>query len=63
MRIVTLRLMTQYDLPMLQDGLHRPHIVERWGGQDERLTLEGVQSLSAKASGTQTNHCLHRDVG
>ncbi|HCF9651648.1 TPA: AAC(6')-Ib family aminoglycoside 6'-N-acetyltransferase, partial [Pseudomonas aeruginosa] len=28
---VTLRLMTEHDLPMLHDWLNRPHIVEWWG--------------------------------
>ncbi|HCF5166682.1 TPA: AacA4 family aminoglycoside N(6')-acetyltransferase [Pseudomonas aeruginosa] len=39
---VTLRLMTEHDLPMLHDWLNRPHIVEWWGGEDERPTLEEV---------------------
>ena len=36
---VTLRLMREQDLPMLHDWLNRPHIVEWWGGEDERPTL------------------------
>jgi AacA4 family aminoglycoside N(6')-acetyltransferase len=40
---VTLRLMTERDLPMLHDWLNRPHIVEWWGGEDERPTLENVR--------------------
>jgi aminoglycoside 6'-N-acetyltransferase-1b/aminoglycoside 6'-N-acetyltransferase-2 len=39
---VTLRLMTEQDLPMLHDWLNRPHIVEWWGGEEERPTLEDV---------------------
>ncbi len=40
---VTLRLMTEHDLPMLHDWLNRPHIVEWWGGEDERPTLDEVR--------------------
>jgi AacA4 family aminoglycoside N(6')-acetyltransferase len=40
---VTLRLMTEYDLPMLHDWLNRPHIVEWWGGEEERPTLDEVR--------------------
>lgn len=36
---VTLRLMTEHDIPMLHDWLNRPHIVEWWGGEEKRLTL------------------------
>jgi AacA4 family aminoglycoside N(6')-acetyltransferase len=39
---VTLRLMTEDDLPMLHDWLNRPHFVEWWGGEGERPTLEDV---------------------
>jgi AacA4 family aminoglycoside N(6')-acetyltransferase len=39
---VTLRLMTEHDLPMLHDWLNRPHIVEWWGGEEERPTLDDV---------------------
>jgi AacA4 family aminoglycoside N(6')-acetyltransferase len=39
---VTLRLMTEEDLPMLHDWLNRPHIVEWWGGEEERPTLQEV---------------------
>ena len=38
---VTLRLMTEHDLPMLHDWLNRPHIIEWWGG--ERPTLGMVR--------------------
>jgi AacA4 family aminoglycoside N(6')-acetyltransferase len=38
----TLRLMTERDLPMLHDWLNRPHIVEWWGGENERPTLDDV---------------------
>jgi AacA4 family aminoglycoside N(6')-acetyltransferase len=37
---VTLRLMTEQDIPMLHDWLNRPHIVQWWGGEEKRLTLE-----------------------
>ena len=39
---VTLRLMSEQDLPMLHDWLNRPHIVEWWGGEEERPTLNDV---------------------
>jgi AacA4 family aminoglycoside N(6')-acetyltransferase len=39
---VTLRLMTEHDLPMLHNWLNRPHIVEWWGGEEERPTLDEV---------------------
>jgi AacA4 family aminoglycoside N(6')-acetyltransferase len=39
---VTLRPMIEQDLPMLHDWLNRPHIVEWWGGEEERPTLEDV---------------------
>jgi AacA4 family aminoglycoside N(6')-acetyltransferase len=39
---VTLRLMTEQDLVMLHEWLNRPHIVEWWGGEAERPTLEEV---------------------
>jgi aminoglycoside 6'-N-acetyltransferase-1b/aminoglycoside 6'-N-acetyltransferase-2 len=39
---VTLRLMAEHDLPMLHEWLNRPHIVEWWGGEEERPTLEEV---------------------
>lgn len=40
--LVTLRLMTEHDIPMLHDWLNRPHIVEWWGG--ERPTLAQVRN-------------------
>jgi aminoglycoside 6'-N-acetyltransferase-1b/aminoglycoside 6'-N-acetyltransferase-2 len=40
--IVTLRAMTEDDLPMLHDWLNRPHIVEWWGGEEQRPTFEDV---------------------
>lgn len=40
--LVTLRLMTEDDLVMLHEWLNRPHIVEWWGGEAERPTLEEV---------------------
>ncbi|WP_298210488.1 AacA4 family aminoglycoside N(6')-acetyltransferase [Acidovorax sp.] len=40
---ITLRHMTERDLPMLHEWLNRPHIVEWWGGEDERPTLNEVQ--------------------
>jgi AacA4 family aminoglycoside N(6')-acetyltransferase len=39
---VTLRLMTERDLPMLHEWLNRPHIVEWWGGEEERPNLDDV---------------------
>ncbi|EMA3680229.1 AacA4 family aminoglycoside N(6')-acetyltransferase [Citrobacter freundii] len=39
---ITLRLMTEHDLPMLHDWLNRPHIVEWWGGKEKRPTLDDV---------------------
>ena len=39
---ITLRLMTEDDLPMLHEWLNRPHIVEWWGGEDKRPTLDEV---------------------
>lgn len=39
--VVSIRLMTERDIPMLHDWLHRPHIVEWWGG--ERPTLAEVE--------------------
>jgi AacA4 family aminoglycoside N(6')-acetyltransferase len=41
--IVSLRLMTEHDLPMLHDWLNRPHIVEWWGGEEARPTLDEVR--------------------
>lgn len=40
---VTLRLMTEADLGMLHEWLHRPHIVEWWGGEEARPSLEEVR--------------------
>ncbi|MGD9943268.1 MAG: AacA4 family aminoglycoside N(6')-acetyltransferase [Burkholderiaceae bacterium] len=40
---VTLRPMTEDDLPMLHDWLNRPHIVEWWGGEQARPTLQQVR--------------------
>jgi aminoglycoside 6'-N-acetyltransferase-1b/aminoglycoside 6'-N-acetyltransferase-2 len=34
--------MTEHDLPMLHEWLNRPHIVEWWGGEEERPTLGDV---------------------
>jgi AacA4 family aminoglycoside N(6')-acetyltransferase len=39
---VTLRLMTESDLVMLHEWLNRPHIVEWWGGEEERPSLSEV---------------------
>jgi aminoglycoside 6'-N-acetyltransferase Ib len=36
---VTLRLMTEHDIAMLHEWLNRPHIVQWWGGEDNRPTL------------------------
>jgi aminoglycoside 6'-N-acetyltransferase-1b len=40
---VTLRSMTEADLGMLHEWLHRPHIVEWWGGEEARPSLEDVR--------------------
>lgn len=40
---VALRLMTEADLVMLHDWLNRPHIVEWWGGEEARPTLQEVR--------------------
>ena len=37
---VTLRLMTEQDIPMLHDWFNRSHIVEWWGGDEARPTLK-----------------------
>jgi AacA4 family aminoglycoside N(6')-acetyltransferase len=42
--VVTLRPMTESDLPMLHDWLNRPHVVEWWGGEEERPTLGQVRA-------------------
>lgn len=34
--------MTEHDLPMLHDWLNRSHIVEWWGGEDNRPSLKEV---------------------
>lgn len=39
---VNLRLMIDDDLPTLHDWLNRPHIVEWWGGEEARPSLEDV---------------------
>ena len=39
---LTLRAMTEADLPMLHDWLNRTHIVEWWGGEAERPSLADV---------------------
>lgn len=39
---ITLRLMNELDLPMLHDWLNRPHIVEWWGGDEKRPTIDEV---------------------
>jgi aminoglycoside 6'-N-acetyltransferase-1b/aminoglycoside 6'-N-acetyltransferase-2 len=39
---VTLRAMTEADLPVLHDWLNRPHIVQWWGGEAQRPTLKDV---------------------
>ncbi len=39
---VSLRLMTEHDLPMLHEWVNRPHIVEWWGG--ERPSLDEVRA-------------------
>ena len=39
---ITLRLMTEGDLAMLHEWLNRAHIVEWWGGEEERPSLAEV---------------------
>lgn len=39
---VTLRPLVEADFPMLHAWLNRPHVVEWWGGGDERPTLDEV---------------------
>jgi len=39
---IALRPLTEQDFPMLHDWLNRPHIVEWWGGERARPTLEEV---------------------
>lgn len=39
---LTLRLLHADDLPLLHDWLNRPHIVEWWGGEAERPSLDEV---------------------
>lgn len=52
---VILRPLAERDLPMLCEWLNRPHVVEWWGGEDERPTLGDVlahyapQALAEKA--------------
>jgi aminoglycoside 6'-N-acetyltransferase Ib len=41
--MVSLRLMTAQDLPMLYEWLNRPHIYEWWGGEESRPTFKEVQ--------------------
>lgn len=41
---VTLRLMNGSDLPTLHDWLNRPHIVEWWGGEAARPSLDEVMA-------------------
>lgn len=43
-RRVTLRSMTEQDLPMLHDWLNRPHIVQWWGGEAARPSWADVQA-------------------
>ena len=40
---VTLRPMTEHDLSMLHGWLNRPHVVEWWGGEAARPTLDEVR--------------------
>lgn len=40
---VTLRLMTEADLDMLHEWLNRPHVLEWWGGEEARPSLEEVR--------------------
>ena len=40
---VTLRLLTEADLGMLHEWLNRRHIVEWWGGEEARPSVEEVR--------------------
>jgi AacA4 family aminoglycoside N(6')-acetyltransferase len=40
--MVSLRLMTEQDLPILYEWLNRPHIYEWWGGEESRPTFKEV---------------------
>jgi AacA4 family aminoglycoside N(6')-acetyltransferase len=52
---VTLRLMTEQDLPLLHEWLNRPHIVEWWGGAGPSLEEVHAQySLRALADAKVT---------
>ena len=42
--VVTLRLMTEQDIPMLHEWLGQPHIVEWWGGEERRPTLSETRA-------------------
>jgi len=44
---VTLRPMTEHDLPMLHEWLNRPHIAAWWGGDEARPTLAEVHAQYA----------------
>ncbi len=44
---VTLRPMTEADIPMLHDWLQRPHVVQWWGGEDKRPSMEQTHARYA----------------
>lgn len=61
---VTLRLMTELDIPLLHEWLQRPHVVEWWGAADARLTLAQTRAkylprVMAKESVTPYIAMLH----
>lgn len=41
---VTIRLMSESDIPMLHDWLNRPHIVQWWGGEAQRPSAEETRA-------------------
>jgi AacA4 family aminoglycoside N(6')-acetyltransferase len=43
--MVSLRLMTEQDLPMLHEWLNRPHIVQWWGGEQPSFEVVREQYL------------------
>jgi len=41
---IVIRRMTEDDVPMLHAWLHRPHVAEWWGRDDEHLSLDEVRA-------------------
>lgn len=48
--MLSMRLMTDRDLPMLHGWLNRPHIAEWWGGEEDRPSLADVENDYAPSS-------------